>query len=60
MNDKKMNHAAYQKNCKSMSYAELLYTIKDANEAMQVNPTNPNNSYYADEVNYCSMELNRR
>jgi hypothetical protein len=58
--DKQMNHAAYQRKCRTMDVAALMFTIKDAQEAIAANPSNPNNGYYADEVCYCSMELRRR
>jgi hypothetical protein len=57
---KVMDHASYQKNLKKKSVEELRYIIKDASGAMLAMPDNPNNGYYADEVNYAAMELNRR
>jgi hypothetical protein len=57
---KHMNHAEYQRKLKSKSEAELRFIIKDATEAQEVNPTNANNGYYADEVHYCLAELRRR
>ena len=58
--DKVMDHGAYQKNLKKKSVEELRFIIKDAGGAMRSMPDNPNNGYYADEVNYASMELQRR
>ena len=55
-----IDHAAYQAKTKTMTDAELRYTIKDATGAMTANPTGHKAGYYADEVNYCAMELNRR
>jgi len=55
-----IDHAAYQAKTKTMTAAELRYTIKDATGAMTANPTGHKAGYYADEVHYCAMELNRR
>ena len=58
--NKIMNHIEYPKRLKTKTDAELLFTIKDATEAMQAMPDNPNNGYYADECCYCGMELQYR
>ena len=55
-----MDHGAYQAKVKKMSVPELMWTIKDAKEAMDANPTGKKAGYYADEVHYCAMELRRR
>ena len=55
-----MNHAEYQKNMKNKSVPELMYIIKDATEAMNLNPDNPKNGYYQDEVHYAAAELRKR
>lgn len=55
-----MNHADYPKLCRTKTDAELRFIIADAQEAQRVNPSNPNNSYYADEVCYAAAELRRR
>jgi hypothetical protein len=57
--NKVMDHGSYQKNLKKKSVEELRFIIKDASEAMKAMPDNPNNGYYADEVNYASMELSQ-
>jgi dTDP-4-amino-4,6-dideoxygalactose transaminase len=57
---KTMDHAAYIKKTKRMSQAELLFVIKDASEALEAQPYGQNAGYYADEINYCSMELHKR
>ena len=57
---KHMDHAEYQRKLKHKTVAELQFIIKDATEAQQVNPTNDNNGYYADEVHYCLAELRKR
>lgn len=55
-----LNHTEYMKKVKTLSNDSLLFIIKDANEAMAAMPDNPKNGWYADEVNYCSMEISRR
>lgn len=57
---KKMDHNAYPNSLRTKTYAELHFIVKDATEAQLANPSNPNNSYYADEVCYACNELNRR
>ena len=57
---KHMDHAAYQKLLKKKDDTELQFIIKDAKEAIEANPENPNNGYYQDEIHYAVMELNRR
>lgn len=58
--DKIMNHNKYMKKVKGMTESELRFVLKDAGEAVAANPTNPNNEYYLDEINYCQGELHRR
>ena len=55
-----MDHAAYARKARKMTDAELLYTIQDAKEAIEAMPEGHKAGYYADEVNYCAPELNRR
>lgn len=57
-----MDHAAYQERLKKLTDDQLRFIIKDATEAMRVNPdaTKSRNGYYADEVNYAQNELYRR
>ena len=55
-----IDHAAYQKRTAKMTKAQLRYTIKDAQLAIRAYPENPKAGYYADEINYCCMELNAR
>ena len=57
---KNMNHTEYQKKVKKMGYDQLLFVIKDCKEAIQAMPDGENVGYYADEIHYCTMELNRR
>lgn len=58
--EKKMDHSDYQRRLKSKSDEELKFIIKDAREAIEANPDNPNNGYYQDEISYAGMELRRR
>ena len=55
-----MDHAAYQAKVRKMTEVQLRYTIRDAQEAMEANPENPNSGYYADEICYCGQELRKR
>lgn len=57
---KTMNHAEYQKNLARKSIMELEYIVKDAAEAVRINPTGVNAGYYMDEVHYAAAELRRR
>ena len=55
-----MNHAAYQKKLKTLTTEVLRYIISDCQEALAAMPDNPKSGYYADEINYCAMELKSR
>ncbi len=57
---KQIDHDKYPKSLKRKTIDELKYIIKDASEAEKANPDGPNAGYYADEVLYASMELNKR
>ena len=57
---KHIDHAAYPKLFRTRSDAELLYTIADCRATLEAWPDQPNHGYYADEINYCADELNRR
>lgn len=57
---KRMDHGAYMKKVKKMTYNELLYTARDAKAAAEAYPEGPNAGYYLDEVNYCAEEMFRR
>jgi len=58
---KVMKHSEYMKNCKSKSDAELRYIIAECQQVIKLQQDfNPNCGYYADEISYCVMELNRR
>lgn len=58
--DKIMDHGRYQKDLKKKDESSLRFIMKDAFEAIQANPNNPNNGYYQDEICYAGMELKRR
>lgn len=55
-----INHREYQKQLKSKSDAQLRFIIADCKETLAVNPDGHKAGYYADEINYCCMELARR
>ena len=55
-----INHTAYPKSLRNKSDASLRYIIKDAKEALFCFPECDKAGYYADEINYCAMELNSR
>jgi hypothetical protein len=57
---KVMDHTNYPKALRTKTLQSLRFTIKDAQEALEANPDNPNNGFYQDEINYCANELNRR
>lgn len=55
-----IDHAAYQRKVRKLSEASLRFIIRDAGEAIKAMPVGPKAGYYADEINYCIDELNRR
>jgi hypothetical protein len=55
-----IDHRNYQKKIKMYDEHSLRYIIKDCQQAIKALPDNPKNGYYADEISYCSMELNNR
>jgi hypothetical protein len=55
-----INHAEYPKSLRSKSDESLRFIMQDAYEAMTNNPEGDKAGYYADEINYCGMELKRR
>jgi hypothetical protein len=57
---KQINHNEYPKTLKGKSDDSLRYIMKDAAEAMAANPEGSKAGYYADEINYCAMELYSR
>lgn len=57
---KTMDHAAYMAAIEGKPSCALRFTVKDALEALDAMPDSPNAGYYADEVHYCLMELQKR
>lgn len=57
---KHIDHNAYPKLCRRRSDAELRFIIADCQATLAAWPDQPNHGYYADEINYCADELNRR
>lgn len=57
-----INHIEYPKALRIKSIDELEFIIADAKEAIAANPDaeKVRNGYYADEINYCAMEIRRR
>jgi hypothetical protein len=60
MKTEHINHGEYMAKTKTMMVAELRYTIEDATKAILANPEGHKAGYYADEINYCAMELKKR
>jgi hypothetical protein len=60
MKTAEIDHAAYQRKVRGLSDASLRYIIRDASAAIRAMPEGPKANYYADEINYCATELNRR
>ena len=52
-----IKHAAYQASLITKSSNELRFIIADATSAMTAMPDGHKAGYYADEVNYCGMEI---
>jgi dTDP-4-amino-4,6-dideoxygalactose transaminase len=57
---KQINHGEYMKKVKTLTEESLRYIIKDCQEAITAMPNGEKAGYYADEINYCAMELSRR
>ena len=60
MGDKKMDHEACQRRMKSLPAIALKFIVDDAQAAVTAMPDGPNAGYYADEVHYAAMELQKR
>jgi len=60
MNPEHMDHKAYPLALRKKSDADILYIIRDANEALAAHGKNLKAGYYADEISYCAMEMQRR
>ena len=57
---KHLDHAAYARKVKRMTVSELRFTLADCRGVLAVAPDCTNSGYYADEINYCAGELQRR
>jgi hypothetical protein len=57
---KVIDHAAYAAKVRTMSDAELLYTIHDCQASLLAWPDCPSAGYYTDEIHYAAGELYRR
>lgn len=55
-----IDHENYPKSLKAKSEYSLRYIIHDAKQALFLFPENKKAGYYADEINYCRMELASR
>jgi len=55
-----INHTTYPENCKSKSSDSLKWIISDCQAVLAANPDGKKAGYYADEINYCAMELKSR
>jgi len=55
-----IDHASYPKALQSKSEYSLKHIIKDCQEAINAMPGGAKAGYYADEINYCVIELHRR
>lgn len=55
-----IDHKNYPKTLRKKSLDELRFIIKDAGDALAAMPDGPKAGYYADEINYASMEIMRR
>jgi hypothetical protein len=55
-----IDHNEYPRRLCTKSTAELKFAQSDAQAAMKAMPDGPKAGYYADEINYISMELARR
>ena len=57
---KNIDHAEYPRSLKSKPDDSLKFIIRDCREALKANPGGSKSGYYADEINYCEMELASR
>lgn len=55
-----IDHTNYPKTLKGKSIESLRYIIGDCKAVLEVNPYGSKAGYYADEINYCAMELAAR
>lgn len=55
-----IDHKAYPARLRRLPAISLRFIIRDAKEALAAMPDSPKAGYYADEINYAAMELQRR
>lgn len=55
-----IDHSSYPAQLRHKSDSSLRFIIEDCRAALEANPSTPKAGYYADEINYCANELNRR
>ena len=55
-----INHTEYPAMLKLKNDDTLRFIILDCQRALKAMPDNPKAGYYADEINYCAMELHVR
>jgi len=55
-----IDHTEYPKRIKKNSDSSLRFIIRDCQAAITANPDGHKAGYYADEINYCAMELKGR
>jgi len=60
MQQLQINHEHYQRRCRHRTIEQLQYIIQDCIAAIKAYPSGYKAGYYADEINYCSMELAKR
>ena len=57
---KRMDHWHFQEKITQMSEEQLNLTIRNAKKRIAADPKGINKDYYADEINYSGMELQKR
>ena len=53
-------HSDYMRKCRKLPTESLEFIIRDCKAALVAMPDNPKAGIYADEINYCAMELASR
>jgi len=60
MEQLQIDHEHYQRQCRHRTIEQLQYIIADCKLAIAAMPHGYKAGYYADEINYCAMELRYR
>jgi hypothetical protein len=60
MHPEQIDHVEYPKRLVRMASSTLHRIISDCKAAIQAWPDGQKAGYYADEISYCCMELNKR